>query len=114
MRRIKDSGLLSALNKFYLKPTIVLFGSASFGLDTETSDFDLLIISEKRKAFPHIKKFEKKLKRKLQLFIVGNISDLKSKHLLNNVLNGITLQGRVKWIQMSALKKVLLKEQEKI
>ena len=47
LRKIKDSGLLEAINRFYLKPTIVLFGSAASGLDTETSDFDMLIVTEK-------------------------------------------------------------------
>ena len=98
LRKIKDSGLLEALNKFYLKPTIVLFGSVASGLDTETSDFDLLIISEKIKEFPESRKFEKKLNRKLQIFVVENIKELKNKHLINNIINGITLQGKIKWI----------------
>jgi len=98
LRKIKDSGLLEALNKFYLKPTIVLFGSVASGLDTETSDFDLLIISEKIKEFPESREFEKKLNRKLQIFVVENIKELKNKHLINNIINGITLQGKIKWI----------------
>ncbi len=97
IRKIKDSGLLDALNKFYLKPAIALFGSAASGLDTETSDFDLLIISENTKEFPEIKKFEKKLNRKLQIFTVKHIKDIKNEHLINNVINGITLQGQIKW-----------------
>lgn len=98
IRKIKDSGLLKALNKFYLKPTIVLFGSAAFGIDTETSDFDLLIISENTKKFIDIKKFEGKLKRKIQIFVVKDIKDLKNEYLINNVLNGIIIQGKIKWI----------------
>jgi len=98
MRKLKESGLVDALNKFYLKPTIVMFGSCAYGIDTETSDFDLLIISEKTKEFPEVKKFEKKLNRKLQLFVVKKIKDLRSKHLINNILNSITIQGKIKWI----------------
>ena len=98
LRKIKDSGFLDALNKFYLKPTIILFGSASSGLDIENSDFDFLIISEKTKEFTDLSKYEKKLKRKIQIFVVKNIKDLKNKHLINNVLNGINIQGEVKWI----------------
>ncbi len=97
IRKIKESGLIDALNKFYLKPTIVMFGSCAFGMDTETSDFDLLIISEKTKAFD-VKKYEKKIKRKIQLFVVKDIKNLKNKYLINNILNGITIQGKVKWI----------------
>ena len=97
IRKLKESGLMDELNKFYLKPTIVLFGSYSKGLDTETSDIDLLVISEKRKLI-NLTKFEKKLKRKIQLFVVEDIKELKNEHLINSVLNGITLQGMVKWI----------------
>jgi len=97
MRKVKDSGLIESLNRFYLKPTIVMFGSCASGTDTETSDFDFLILSEKTKEFPEIRKYEKKLNRKLQLFVVQNIRDLKNEHLINNVLAGISLQGRLKW-----------------
>ena len=98
IRKIKETGLLNALNAFYLKPTIVLFGSAAFGLDTETSDFDLLVISEKTKEFPDLKKFEKKMNRKLQLFVVKDVTKLRNKRLINNILNGIVIQGELKWI----------------
>lgn len=98
VRKIKDSGLLDGLNKFYLKPATVLFGSASHGTDTETSDFDLFVVSEKTTAFPEKEKFEKKLKRRLQLFVVRDIRELNNEHLINNVLNGIVLQGEIKWI----------------
>jgi len=103
IRKIKDSGLIDALNKVYLKPTIALFGSAITGMDTETSDFDVLIISEKTAGFEK-EKFEKKLNRKLQLFIIRDIRAIKNEHLINNILNGITLQGTIKWIKTSALR----------
>jgi predicted nucleotidyltransferase len=97
IRKIKDSGLIGEINKFYLKPAIILFGSCAYGLDTETSDLDILIISEKTKELPNSLLFEKKLNRKVQMFVVKNVKDLKNKHLINNVLNGIVLQGEVKW-----------------
>jgi predicted nucleotidyltransferase len=98
IRKLRESGLIDALNNFYLKPAIVLFGSSAYGLDTENSDFDLLVISEKTKEFPYSKEFEKKINRKLQLFVVKNIKELKNGHLINNVINGIVLQGKIKWI----------------
>ena len=98
IRKIKESGCVDSLNKFYLKPVIVLFGSCTFGLDTESSDMDLLVISEKTEEFPDTKKFEKKLNRNLHLLIVKKIKDLKNGELINNVLNGISLQGKLKWI----------------
>lgn len=98
IRKLKESGLISALNKFYLKPAIIMFGSCASGMDTKTSDFDLLIVSEKTKEFPEIKKFEKGLNRKLQIFVVKGIRNLKNGHLINNVLNGIVIQGNIRWI----------------
>jgi len=49
LRQLKEIGLIDYLNHFYLKPTIVLFGSCADGLDTELSDIDLVIISENSK-----------------------------------------------------------------
>lgn len=96
--KIRESRLIEELNKFYIKPTIVLFGSYSQGLDVEDSDIDLLIISEKKSDFNQINKYKKKLNRDIQLFVVRKIKDLKNEHLINNILNGITLQGELKWI----------------
>ncbi len=98
IRKIKDSGLIEELNRFYLKPTIVLFGSAAFGLDTEKSDIDLLVISERVERFDKAEKYEKKINRKLQIFVVKKLKELRNKHLINNILNGIVLQGEIKWI----------------
>jgi len=97
IRKLKEGGLIEALNEFYLKPTVVLFGSFSSGYDTETSDIDILIISESKKEFREKIKFEKKLKRNIQIFLVEDIKDLKNEYLINNVLNGIVLQGGIKW-----------------
>ena len=97
IRKIKNLGLLDALNEFYLKPTMILFGSVASGLDTETSDIDLLIISEKT-SVPELKKYEMSLKRKIQIFAVKDIKDITNKHLINNIINGINLQGKIKWI----------------
>ena len=97
LRAIKDSGLIMALNKFYLKPTIILFGSAAKGMDTEVSDIDILIISEKIAKINNIGVYEKKLKRTIQVFTVKDIKGLKNKHLINNVLNGISIQGCIQW-----------------
>ncbi|MFA5019639.1 MAG: nucleotidyltransferase domain-containing protein [Candidatus Pacearchaeota archaeon] len=97
IRKIKDSGLIEELNKFYIKPTIILFGSASFGLDTKDSDIDLVVISEKTKEFLNKEQYEKIIKRRLQLFVIKNINELKNEHLINNVLNGIVIQGELRW-----------------
>lgn len=98
IRKIRESGLIGELNRFYLKPTISLFGSCAFGSDTKESDIDLVVISEKNKEFPEKERFEKKLGRGLHIFMVKELKDLKNEHLVNNVLNGIVLQGEIKWI----------------
>jgi len=98
IQQLKDTGLLEALNRFYLKPAIVLFGSASKGMDTEDSDIDLLIITENMKVLPEQKKYEQKLKRNIQLFTHKSIKEIRNEHLVNNMANGITLQGNVEWI----------------
>lgn len=95
--KIRQSGLIESFNQFYLKPTIVLFGSSATGYDTKESDLDLLIISPNQKEFPLKNKYEKKLKKDIQLFIVKNIKGLPNKHLINSVLNGIVLQGALTW-----------------
>jgi len=66
-------------------------------MDAELSDIDMLIVSEKTKRMD-TSRYEKIIKRHVQLFCVKEIRDLKNEHLINNVLNGITLQGKLKWI----------------
>ncbi len=96
LRIMRESGLIDFLNKYYLKPTMILFGSASLGLDTKTSDFDIVVISEKT-TIPELNTYEKKIKRNLQIFAVKNLKELRNEHLINSVLNGIVIQGEVEW-----------------
>lgn len=98
IRKIRESGLRDSLNRFYIKPAIVLFGSAAYGMDTKDSDIDLFILSEKTGKPPETSKFEKIINRKIQIFAEKDINDLKNEHLINNVLNGIVLQGELRWI----------------
>lgn len=98
IRKLKECGLIESLNKFYIKPAIVLFGSCAYGMDTETSDIDLVVISEKKQDFPEQKKFENILGKEIQIFTVKDIKDLKNKHLINNVMSGIIIQGEIRWI----------------
>ncbi len=97
LRKIRDSGLLEDFDRFYLRPTVVLFGSAAQGMDTENSDFDFLIISENTKIFPYKDKYEKILRKPLQIFAAKSIKAIKNKHLISNMLNGIVLQGGIIW-----------------
>lgn len=98
IQKIKNSGLIDDLNEKYLRPAIILFGSTSKGRDHEKSDIDLVIIANVPKDFDELRKYERILRKEIQLFIVKNINDLRNEHLINNVLNGTILQGTVKWI----------------
>lgn len=91
--KIRKSGIIGYLNNEYLKPTIILYGSASKGLNTEDSDLDIAIISEKT-SVADTHKFEKKL-GEIHLVIKKNLKSFDN--LTNTILNGIVLQGEIKW-----------------
>jgi predicted nucleotidyltransferase len=112
IRKIKDSGLIESLNKFYPSPTIILFGSCSFGMDIESSDMDILIVSNSPKPFPEIKKFNRKLNKTLHIFSVKKVEDLMNEHLINNIADGILLHGIIKWNWTSVFKKGSSKKQK--
>ncbi|MEK6889739.1 MAG: nucleotidyltransferase domain-containing protein [Nanoarchaeota archaeon] len=71
---------------------IILFGSASKGEDIESSDIDLYIETPKKHTFS-LDKFEKILKRKIQVFNYKNINEVTNVHLANNIVNGLTLNN---------------------
>ncbi len=91
--QLNQSGLVSYLKDTCSPDTIILFGSASKGEDTEESDIDLFIQSPEKKL--DLKKYEKTIKRKINLLFEENFSRL-SKELKNNVLNGVVLAGYIK------------------
>ena len=96
VRKLRESGIMKALDEYYMRPAVVLFGSAARGLDAEASDFDMLVVSEKTSRM-ETARYEKRIKRRVHLFPVKKIADLGNEHLINNALNGITLQGSVRW-----------------
>ena len=91
---IKSSGLNDFLNEKYGFPeAIVLFGSYSKGGDVESSDIDLAIITKKELSLD-LSKFEKLLERKIVLHEL-NLERV-SKEFLNNLVNGIVMEGYLK------------------
>jgi predicted nucleotidyltransferase len=92
IRKVYDSGLIKHLIANYSNPTILLFGSYSKGEDIEDSDIDLYIETASKQEF-NLKKYEKALKRKIQVFNFKNIKQVKNIFLANNMLNGITLNN---------------------
>ena len=85
-------GLVSALEKKLNNPTIVLFGSLSKGEAKSDSDIDLAIFAQK-KDFDYLV-FERKIKRKIQVFWFKSVRDVKNVNLLNSFINGYLLSGR--------------------
>ena len=92
IKQLHSSGLMDYLIDYYGNPTIILFGSYSKGEDTEESDIDICIETVLREK-KDLTKFEKKLNKEIQLFVLKNLKKMSNKHLANNILNGITLNG---------------------
>jgi len=89
LNRIYSSGFQEFLENEFPLSTVILFGSYSFGEDTEKSDIDIAIFSEQR--IVNISPFEMKLQRKINIEFVDirNISD----KLRESIINGIVIHG---------------------
>ena len=81
------------LSDAFVPDAIVLFGSASRGEDIEGSDIDLFLVAKEREI--NLRKFEKKLKRKISLHFEDSVSKV-PKELMNNIINGIVVYGYLK------------------
>ncbi|MFH1521844.1 MAG: nucleotidyltransferase domain-containing protein [archaeon] len=100
VEKIVDSGLVDFLIEKLVPSAIILFGSVGKGDSVKESDVDIFVESAIDNADEFImnldlKKFEKKIGHKVELFIEGKILDLKKRnpHLFNNVVNGVKLYG---------------------
>ncbi|MBU4308308.1 MAG: nucleotidyltransferase domain-containing protein [Nanoarchaeota archaeon] len=97
MYSLYESRLIDYLKKFYEEPkSIILFGSYSKGLDTEKSDIDICVITDKN-DLPDLTIFEKKLNRKINI-INSNINNMK-KEFKNSLINGNVLEGYIELIR---------------
>jgi|TARA_B100001971_G_C18235728_1_gene567046 predicted nucleotidyltransferase/predicted transcriptional regulator len=97
MYQIRNSGLIDYLiDEFNYPKTIILFGSFRKSENIPGSDIDIFIESAIKKQLD-MSRFEKKLKHSIQLFQRSkkDIEKMKSKNkeLLNNIINGIVLEG---------------------
>ena len=93
LNKIENSGLLEFLEEQIAPDVIILFGSTAKGEDISTSDIDIFIQSKQKKIDLSI--YEKKLGRKIELFIEDNLAQL-PKELKNNIINGQKLRGYLK------------------
>lgn len=91
--KFEEAELLPYLRKTLTAPTIILFGSLAKAENTRESDIDLAVIAPKRKMF--LEKYEKKLKRKINLLTINNIHEIKNNQLQSNILNGYVMEGRI-------------------
>lgn len=89
---IKLKELVDIMEKKLIAPTIVLFGSLSKAETKADSDIDLAVFAHKKDLKTEL--FEKKLKRKVEIFWFRSIKDIKNKELANNIINGYKLKGR--------------------
>lgn len=90
---IKESGLIEYIKDKTLPSSIVVFGSCAKGVYTEKSDIDIFVEAKETKL--DLSKYEKKLKRSINLLSESKINKL-SNELRNNILNGIVLGGFIK------------------
>ena len=94
IKSLHESGLLNFLKIELSNPVIILFGSYARGEDVESSDIDLYIETLSKKKL-NLKKYEEKLSRNIHIFEKRSIKQIKNKHLVNNILNGITLNNQI-------------------
>jgi len=90
LQSIMESGIIPYLEKELMPACIVLFGSFQRGEDTEESDIDLFIESEKKDV--QLKQFEKNIGRKIEIHFKEHFMSY-PKELKNNIINGTVLHG---------------------
>ena len=98
LEKLRKSNLIEQIEKDYDYPAVILFGSYASATDDSKSDIDLFVLTEIKKENDY-SSFEGKLNRKITLhfFSKDKLSSAKNKNpeLLNNIINGITLSGKL-------------------
>ncbi len=92
IKSLYSSGLVDFLISELSNPSIVIFGSYARAEDIEKSDIDIYIETPSKKEIS-LEKFEKALKKEIQLFRHKNIHEIKNLHLANNIINGVVING---------------------
>jgi predicted nucleotidyltransferase len=98
LEKLRESNLIEQIERDYDYPTVILFGSYASATDDPKSDIDLFVLTEVKKDKDY-SKFEGKLNRKINIHIFSkdkfNFTKDKNMELLNNIINGITLSGKL-------------------
>lgn len=97
IKSLYSCGLVDFLIDELSNPSIIIFGSYAKGEDLENSDIDLYVETPSKREIK-LEKFELILKRKIQIFRHKNIREIKNADLVNNIINGILLNGFVEVI----------------
>ncbi len=94
-KRVYNLYTLKELSNFLISSfwpkLLVVFGSYARGEDIEESDIDILIVTKAKKEI-NLNKFEKRLKRKINLLIIDKLGKL-DKNIVKKIYNGIVLYG---------------------
>ncbi|PIN99989.1 hypothetical protein COT72_04100 [archaeon CG10_big_fil_rev_8_21_14_0_10_43_11] len=93
LRLVYVSGLSDFLEEKLAGATIILFGSYARGEDTKGSDIDIAVIGRKEK-YLNVAAYEKELHKMININFYDSWKSI-HKHLKNNLLNGIVLEGGV-------------------
>ncbi len=98
LEKLRKSGFIEFLKKELDFPTIVLFGSYAKAHDTIDSDIDICLIASHKKELK-LTHYESLLNRKINLHIFTkqefNHAKQKNPELINNISNGIVLEGEL-------------------
>lgn len=98
LEKLRESSLIEQIEKDYDYPAVILFGSYASATDDSKSDIDLFVLTEIKKD-NNYSKFENKLNRKITIHLFSkdkfNSAKNKNPELLNNIINGITLSGKL-------------------
>ena len=98
LEKIRESGLIEVIEKYYNYPVIVLFGSFAKAIDDEDSDVDLCVLSQVKSQL-ELKNHEKIIGRNISIHLFDkkkwNEAKKKNTNLINSICNGIVLSGQL-------------------
>ncbi len=96
---LKKAGVVEEIKKVNHCVAIVLYGSYFRGEDIEKSDVDLFLLSESKKL-PNFFNAEKILRREIHIIVEKDLNNLSSE-LRNELMNGLVLDGYLRWKRFS-------------